>query len=304
MQLSSMKGAEHLLILSLLAAPLMAFTSVLSQFPTSTNSGSTRLFSVSKQNPITIALTREEGNNGKLRKELMARIGDSTITLEELPCIAHADGEDLDRLEATLLDGAFDYIAVTSPEAARVLATAWTKNRDILQARKAPSVAVVGTATQAALEKYGIPVDFCPSKATANTLVEELPVLRDGTTLLYPASAKAATTLQDGLQSRGFVVTRLNTYDTTIATWTEEQKELANRMTVACFGSPSAVEAWLQNSNQNRNVLAACIGETSATACREFLFPESKIFFPEKPGIPGWAQAVEEALQSLSVAHT
>ena len=47
---------------------------------------------------------------------------------------------------------------------------------------------------------------FCPSKATAQTLVGKLPAKRDGaTTVLYPASTKAATTFQDGLADRGFV---------------------------------------------------------------------------------------------------
>lgn len=284
---------------------------------------------------ITIALTREEGNNDKLKKELTNLLllnkndddasasSEEPTTIVELPCIAHADGEDLPRLEETLRQRTFDYIVVTSPEAARVLATAYlavtnTNNNDGDDDRSDPStalaaskVAAVGKATRETLEKLGIPVDFCPTKATAQTLVQELPatsVQQDNNdrpaTVLYPASARAATTLQDGLEaSKRFVVTRLNTYDTMTAVWTDEQKELASHVTVVCFGSPSAVEAWLLNSNNNRNVLAACIGETSAAACREFQFPEENIFFPEKPGIPGWAQAVNDALQSLSAAQ-
>ncbi|KAI2495988.1 Uroporphyrinogen-III synthase HemD [Fragilaria crotonensis] len=284
---------------------------------------------------ITIALTREEGNNDKLKKELTSLLllnkndddasptTEEPTTIVELPCIAHADGEDLPRLEETLRQGTFDYIVVTSPEAARVLATAYlavtnTHNNDGDDDRSDPStalaaskVAAVGKATRETLEKLGIPVDFCPTKATAQTLVQELPatsVQQDNNdrpaTVLYPASARAATTLQDGLEaSKRFVVTRLNTYDTMTAVWTDEQKDLASHVTVVCFGSPSAVEAWLLNSNNNRNVLAACIGETSAAACREFQFPEENIFFPEKPGIPGWAQAVNDALQRLSAAQ-
>jgi uroporphyrinogen-III synthase len=100
-------------------------------------------------------------------------------------------------------------------------------------------------------------------------------------------------------------VTRLDTYDTTTAVWTKEQKELGSTVSIACFGSPSAVKGWLSNMDNdedattNRNVVAACIGETSATACRELNFDESNIFYPEKPGVPGWAQAVKDALESL-----
>jgi uroporphyrinogen-III synthase len=245
-----------------------------------------------------VALTREDGKNDKLMEVLIETLGDK-IDMEELPCIAHADGPDLDRLASILTEQEWDYVAVTSPEAARVLATAWKLTSD-----KRPSVAVVGKATQEELEASGIPVDFCPSKATAATLVKELPAKKEtGTTLLYPASAKAATTLQDGLTERGFSVTRLDTYDTVTATWSPEQKERASQVGVACFGSPSAVHGWLENTNENKKVLAACIGETSATACRELQWDESNIFFPEKPGVPGWAKAVEEALSSLQLEH-
>ena len=266
--------------------------------------------------PILVALTREDGKNGKLMKELAGRTTDddngNPILAKELPCIAHADGPDLGKLESTLQEQSWDYVAVTSPEAARVLSTAWKADT----MKTIPSVAVVGKATQAALEKFGIPVDFCPSKATAKTLVAELPpiLIHDddeatgttttaATSLLYPASAKAATTLQDGLSERGFIVSRLNTYDTVTASWTQEEKELASSVKVACFGSPSAVEGWLANTdNDNKRVLAACIGETSAKACRRLEWPEERIFFPDKPGIVGWADSILEEVSSLRVS--
>lgn len=247
--------------------------------------------------PLVVALTREEGKNEKLRVELSSTLGDAAV-LEELPCIAHANGDDFDRLSSTLQNGDWDYVAVTSPEAARVLAQAWNKDSVVT------SVVAVGKATQATLEKLGLVVDFCPSKATAATLVEELPAKGEKTTLLYPASAKAALTLEEGLTARGFQVTRLNTYDTVTATWNHKQKETAKSVQVACFGSPSAVEGWILNTNNNKEVLAACIGETSAKACRKNEWPEERIFFPEKPGILGWAVSVKEALETIQVAHT
>lgn len=248
--------------------------------------------------PLVVALTREEGKNDKLRTQLESEFeDDDTVTLEELPCIAHADGDDFPKLATTLQDTDWDYVAVTSPEAARVLAQAWNNNVDT-------SIVAVGKATQATLEKLGFKVDFCPSKATAATLIQELPVKSDTTTLLYPASAKAASTLQDGLTERGFQVTRLNTYDTVTATWNDTEKETAKSVRVACFGSPSAVEGWLLNTNENKEVLAACIGETSAKACRKNEWPENRIFYPAKPGIVGWAASVKEALETIQVAHT
>jgi uroporphyrinogen-III synthase len=254
---------------------------------------------------VAVALTREDGKNDKLRDQLVShpRLTDR-ITVTELPCIAHADGEDYDQLRPTLEMGDWDYIAVTSPEAARVLASAW------ITKEHGPAVAAVGKATQEALEECGINVAFCPSKATAETLAVELPLVPDKeqrglpTTILYPASSKAKATLEKGLTARGFAVTRLDTYDTVTAQWSDAQKEDAAHVQVACFASPSAVKGWLKNSSQNRQVLAACIGEASAQACRENEWPESQIFYPDKPGVAGWADAVADALESLSKVHS
>lgn len=254
--------------------------------------------------PVVIAMTREEGKNGKLQKQLTEQLEKANlldlVDIVELPCIAHADGPDLDKLGETLTNQAWDYVAITSPEAARVLATAW--DAEAFVAHPQPQVAVVGKATEAALSKAGIPVAFCPSKATAKVLVQELPLTGESTSLLYPASAKAAQTLQKGLSERGFAVTRLDTYDTVTATWTAEQKSVAANTKIVCVASPSSLNGWLANTDANGKptFLAACIGETSAKACRDNGFDEEQIFYPEKPGIPGWVGAIQEALESIS----
>ncbi|KAL3907876.1 MAG: hypothetical protein SGILL_008695 [Bacillariaceae sp.] len=245
--------------------------------------------------PVVVAMTREDGKNGKLLKQVQQ---DGTLCsqleLVELPCIAHASGPDYDDLSDTLKSKRWDYVAVTSPEAANVLASSWDVIRD-----NPLAVCAVGKATEKMLEKSGIPVTFVPSKATARTLAAELELISgDGTTVLYPASARAKTTLQDGLASRGFDVTRLNTYDTVTATWTTPQIDLARRVTVACFASPSSIKGWLKNSGDNKDVFAACIGETSATACREHGWDENRIFYPEAPGMEGWVQAIQDAMDA------
>ena len=122
------------------------------------------------------------------------------------------------------------------------------------------------------------------------------------TTVFYPASAKAQDTLQNGLEDRGFSVLRLNTYDTVPASWSADQLLLAESATVACFASPSAVKAWLKNTSSldKPRALAACMGETSANACRKNEWEAKDIFYPESPGIDGWAVAVADALDFLA----
>ena len=252
----------------------------------------TPLDATAKDTQHLIALTREDGKNEKLQKALAG-----SYETVEVPCIAHADGPDLASLPQRLQES-WDYVIVTSPEAAKVVATAWET-----VASNPPPVAAVGKATEETLNKFGIDVCFTPSKATASTLVVELPG-EAPCRILYPASCKAKKTLQDGLAERGFEVVRLNTYDTVTASWTSEEKEQANQCAVACFASPSSVKGWLKNTDDNKSVLAACIGETSATACREMGWPEDRIFFPQNPGIEGWVEAVEQATQSLHLSQT
>lgn len=153
--------------------------------------------------------------------------------------------------------------------------------------------------------------------------------------VLYPASAKAQKTVESGLEARGFEVRRLNTYDTVPATWDDDVEAAAAGAVVAAFGSPSAVKTWAARMGVNTafagaagqgdsgvreegnkvveggdahgyggecGALAACIGETSARACRNAGWPESAIFYPEKPGMEGWAKAVGDALAAMKNA--
>lgn len=258
---------------------------------------STTSVAATEQSCIVVTLTREDGKNDKLR----SKINDDNqlenkIDLLELPCIEHAVGPDYDSLSSTLLSRQWDYVAVTSPEAANVLASAWDDVRG-----NPPPVVAVGKATEEKLEDFGISVAFVPSKATAATLAKELE-LRDGeilTSVLYPASAKAKKTLENDLAARGFDVKRINTYDTVTATWADDQKESSENVKVACFASPSAVKGWLKNTEQNTRVFAACIGVTSASACKELGWKDDQIFFPEAPGLAGWVEAIREAVKAV-----
>ena len=248
---------------------------------------------VSQQEQVVVALTREDGKNGKLMSQIFGNPELSGhVRLVELPCIEHSHGPDFERLGEILKSKRWDYVAVTSPEAAIVVASAWDVVRD-----NPLSVVAVGKATEKALEKFGIQVTFTPSKATAEMLAAELESKGEGTTLLYPASAKAQDTLESGLKSRGFAVTRLNTYDTVTANWSNDLKEISKGVSIACFASPSAIKGWLHNTGGNNHVLAACIGETSASACKKLGWEENHIFFPENPGLEGWTEAIAQAVK-------
>lgn len=284
---------------------------------------------------ITVALTRELGKNTKLEGALTSHPGLRMMGLHlnvvELPCIEHAEGDELPKLVDILSSdtiGTYHYVVITSPEAARVLASAIDESGidDMQKFNDIIKVAAVGKATGKALEKFGMSVDFVPSQATGETLAAELPSIEGAecTKVLYPASAKARNDIQDGLEARTndtddaatFEFTRLNTYDTVPATFTASQMSLVDDIEIACFGSPSAVSSWLQNmdvkynlqdvdeeakkklgAEGNGNVLAACIGTTSARAVLESgRWNAMDIYYPkENPGLDSWTDSIVQA---------
>mmetsp|Transcript_11037 Transcript_11037/g.22005 ORF Transcript_11037/g.22005 Transcript_11037/m.22005 type:complete len:292 (-) Transcript_11037:36-911(-) len=237
-----------------------------------------------------VGLTRERGKNDGLGGELRRR----GIRTQELPCISFADGPDRVRLVENLGHSEeWAWIVITSPESADVFLDGWREAGETRGLR----VAAVGGATRDRLEQAGVSVAFIPSKATGATLASELPELVPGSLearILYPCSARAGNDLVESLSTRGYRVTRLNTYDTVPAVWTEAEKSLSSFIQIATFASPSAVQGWL-NEAGSLPPLAACIGETSARACMNYMDSE-QIFYPEKPGLPGWIDATMQAI--------
>ena len=106
-------------------------------------------------------------------------------------------------------------------------------------------------------------------------------------------------TLQAGLEERGFPVMRLNAYDTVTPVWSEQDRDTAATCSIVCFASPLAVKGWMKNLESIVSVLVACIGERRARACRKQGWKEDAIFYPNKLGLEGWLQVVEDALESL-----
>ena len=233
-----------------------------------------------------VFLTREDGKNDKLQKLLAA----SGVHTEELPCIAFERLPGYDALCEVLASEESDWIVITSPEAASVFVEAWRESGSPSLAR----LATVGAGTAQALAAVELQVDFVPSKATGKTLADELPLPDDNSTtagiVLYPASALAARTVEDGLTERGFRTLRIDTYTTVPAQWSERDVERAQAAEVVTFASPSAVRAWVERVGTQAT--AVCIGETSAAECRRIGFASERVLCPDKPGIGSWADEV------------
>jgi len=241
-----------------------------------------------------VVLTREEGKNDKMVLELSQR----HMHCIELPLIEHSTGPDRAQVPAALLSGEFDWVTVTSPEAAAVFLEAWHE-----AGKPQVRVAVVGGGTGEIIEQGGITPAFVSSKAIGKTMGSELPPVPGGkNTVLYPASCKASTDLQDSLAGGGFKVTRLNSYNTAgVTNVSPELLAQAKAADIVTFGSPSAVKAWvaLVGLDLAQSKASVCIGSTSARACKAVGL--TKVYFPDSPGIPGWVDCVEKAVAELGL---
>ncbi|XP_066388617.1 uroporphyrinogen-III synthase, chloroplastic-like [Miscanthus floridulus] len=253
-------------------------------------------FVASSSPPPDVVVTREQGKNARL----IAALEKHNIHSLELPLIKHVEGPDTDRLSDVLRNDKFDWITITSPEAAAVFLKGW-------KAAGSPKVrvAVVGAGTARVFHEVSesgdqsLEVAFSPSKALGKVLASELPRSNENSCkVLYPASAKAGHEIQDGLSERGFDVTRLNTYTTIPVEDVEPLTlNLAISAPVVAVASPSALRAWLNliSKVDNWNNSIACIGETTASAAKKLGL--KSIYYPTTPGLEGWVDSILEALR-------
>eukprot|EP00850_Spirogloea_muscicola_P004152 SM000017S02892 [mRNA] locus=s17:884584:887160:- [translate_table: standard] len=222
----------------------------------------------------------------------------------ELPLIKHAEGPDLQRLGETLRDVEFEWIVLTSPEAASDFLNGWREGGSpsvrlaVVESGTGEVICNAGAESEA--NSQSVNVFFTPTKAIGKALVVELPKAPEGSgRVLYPASVKASNDIEEGLTARGFDVTRLNTYSTSNNDQIDRDAlRLAASAKVAAFASPTAVKAWVElvMKESEWDGAAACIGSTSAEAARKYGF--KRIFYPDKPGIDGWVDSILEALEA------
>lgn len=243
-----------------------------------------------------VVLTREAGKNGKLEKALKSQ----GISSFELPLVETSPGPQRAELASHLKSNDYDWVVITSPEAANVFLQGWAE-ADRPQVR----IAVVGQGTADVMQAHQetrLQIEHTPTKANAVSLSAELPHVPGGTErVLYPSSAKAGSDLQTGLTQRGFDVVRLNTYDTQpVSHISDAQLMQACQADVVSFASPSAIKAWrkLINDQDVGDSVIACIGSTTAIAAEKQGF--SHVYFPEQPGIGGFVTAIKDALAFAS----
>ena len=175
---------------------------------------------------------------------LAGRLAALGAEVVELPVITVADppdgGEALARSAHRLASGAYQWVALTSPNAVNRLVAE-------LGDRPVPSSvrwAAVGPGTARALRDGGRPVDLVPEVSLAEALVEAFPG-GDGT-VLFPRAETVRGTLADGLRAQGWLVDEVVAYRTVAGEPTPGELAAAGGAEAVVFTSSSTVERTLE----------------------------------------------------------
>jgi len=230
-----------------------------------------------------VALTRDPAKDASL----IRRLDEAGIPHQSVPLLKHAPGPDHDKL-ADRLRESWDWVIVTSPTAASFLLSAWEE-----AGKPSLRVAAIGKGTSRALEAGGLTVAYTSPQAYGAYLAADL---GGAGRVLWPTSALAGSGMEKTLSERGFKLTRLDVYQTLPRLLSQEEKRLLSFASVAALASPSAVRAWAEATSARPPV--AAIGRVSAQAALNAGFEQ--VWFPENPGIEGWAEVIADIYERVS----
>lgn len=167
-----------------------------------------------------------------------------------------------------LNSGSFDWLAVTSTTTVAVLV-----DHDVT-IPSSTRVAVVGPATGGAMEAAGFRIDFMPQRSfSAQGMLSEWPepaAAGSPGSILIPQSAIAEPTLANGLTARGFAVTTVTAYETSVIPWAESirRRAAAGDFDAVLLTSGSVARAVAAEGIPANPTVVACIGESTAVGAR------------------------------------
>jgi uroporphyrinogen-III synthase len=195
-----------------------------------------------------VVLCRAEADGGALVDELR-RLGAEPVLVPLHKREAAADGGAA--LEAALsrLDH-YHWLALTSANGVRAVSEALTR----AGAQPLPPglrVAVVGTATGAACQAAGFPVDLIPPVATAADLAAAFPPPpalghAPAPRVLAPLAEAASSDLETGLTQRGYEVDRVDAYRMAPTTVDVHRRALVEGADAVLLTAPSLVDRFVE----------------------------------------------------------
>lgn len=210
---------------------------------------------------LRVVVTRPRHQRSRLVERLRAEGADAV----SVPTIAIVDPVDdgAALTAAALAIDSYDWVVFSSANAVeRVVA----RLPDI-SAMTQVSVAAMGTATVAELERHGVQVDLVPERFIAESLLEVFPAPTPGEVarVLLPSAEVTRGVLPDGLRAKGWSVDEVVAYRTVAATIGAAEREAVAGADAVLFTSGSTVEQWVAAfGDEQPTPIVACIGPATA----------------------------------------
>jgi uroporphyrinogen-III synthase/uroporphyrinogen III methyltransferase/synthase len=233
-----------------------------------------------------ILVTRARHQAGKLSEGLRA-LGAEPV---EVPVLEIQPPESYEPLDAALGNlASYDWLILTSANTVRVLAERAKKFHVSFGGLK---VAVVGAATAAEAERFGLRVDLTPEEYVAESLIEALGTRTTGLRFLLARATVARDIIPDTLRQRGAIVEVVDAYGKGIPVDAPEMLRQALRQPIdaAAFTSSSTATNLAEAAAKAgiafplAGVLAISVGPVTSQTLREL----------------GWAPAAEADPHDIS----
>jgi len=207
--------------------------------------------------------------------ELTELLEEAGADVDEYPMIRFVWPSDLEPLDAAISgDQSYDWIVFTSANGVdHFFRRALELGRDARVVGDA-KLAAIGPKTAAALESFGLKVDFVPSRYISEAVASEFPGDIAGQRILIPRAQEAGDELPRGLRARGAEVNVVTAYRT-VADKTHEEDVLEacrrGEVDIVTFASSSAVKSFFEIVGEHElpeTAAIACIGPVTASAVR------------------------------------
>ncbi len=220
-----------------------------------------------------VVVTRARTQASGLARKL-ADLGARVLEVPTIRIDGPSDGgAGLDRAGAGLRSGAYRWIVFTSANAVDALMSRVPDARWL----GGVSLAAVGPATAAALERYHLVADLTPERREAAGLVEMFPEPRSSDPfgmapaerrVLFPRAAGGRDVLVEGLNAKGWQVDLVEAYRSVPAPADEDLRAEVASADAICFSSSSTVTGFLEAYGRPAvPATVVCIGPvTTATA--------------------------------------
>ena len=238
-----------------------------------------------------VAVTRTRDGGSGLAELLRAR-GANVL---EVPLIRFVPASDPGAVVAALRGpagfGPADWLLLTSNQAVTSLYAALNDAGLDARALAAMKIAAVGPSTARSLLEHGLRADFVPATPGARHLGAELPA-GAGARVLHLTSQLAEDELQEALEARGVLYTRVEGYRTVPAQPTQNELERLKAADVVTLASGSAARHLAQLAGTDFTV--AAMGPQTADAARELGF--RRVLVAETPSLEALVQAAQLAV--------